>query len=188
MARKPIYLEWNPFELSHKYVSQSVGGEGHTAKEIAIEYRVSVSTVRRALKYYGIKKDTPYEEELKQITIYGMVIDGEEYASVSTTFYVPVNTDVDYPQLMERMLKPGQRLIRNPKKPNSDRITIGSRKIKAADVPKGSTITSSWETTIDDIADKLSFQKYKRVPRRKRNVRANYKSRDRYKQLSDEMR
>ncbi len=74
MPRKQaIYKSWDKNELSNLY-------ETHTAKELAQHYNVSVTTIRRALHYYGIYKHKKQKHNTIMsmslyITYKGMVID-----------------------------------------------------------------------------------------------------------------
>jgi len=49
MTKKAVYKRWSPDKLRRLYAK-------HTAKELAKKYKVSVSTIRRALHYYEIYK------------------------------------------------------------------------------------------------------------------------------------
>lgn len=72
MRQQAIYKGWDREELAELY-------KIHTAKELAARNNVSVSTIKRALHYYGIKKERRGKGIMMSMSIYinykGMTID-----------------------------------------------------------------------------------------------------------------
>lgn len=94
MRKQAIYKQWDSQILKEMYLH-------NTAKEMSKSFNVSVSTIRRALKYYSIKKEHIAKDFIEmEMTIYfkykNLTIDISGNMSVSKQKYNSIENKPQY--------------------------------------------------------------------------------------------